>query len=406
MDVQNKLLLERVKEESIGLLPNVLGELHEMARIGYLPYNQGAKEGEYEIYVNTNDSGNVPHFHIRLKEDWAKFHTCVEFKNPEYFIHGSKQDVLTGRLKRELIWFFEGTNKSGRTNWDEACSDWNKNNSSVTIPDGFEMPDYMKLSLVNLHGIQEIVQPEKKELPPDAHLYMEDVKEGRELFKRIEAFDEHYGFMKNYHNCTYEELFEAGYTPELGYTRQVYDEVYAKDNQMLGGYIIESVDDNIDIIVPVIRPWMEGRDDVRYLLEKTEYYIESGTRMLKKVYQDEYLTERPKIVQIVYTYLRFEKEWSKMTRNSIDSLKKHLQESPEINNKPIPKFNSIRKLRWNLKTNKASDTGDARIINAYIDSTNVIALLTCYPKSEQEDLSDNQYKKLQKFVKALEKEGS
>lgn len=37
------------------------GELYEMARVGYM--------GDYEVYVNTDDPGIIPHFHNNSNVD-------------------------------------------------------------------------------------------------------------------------------------------------------------------------------------------------------------------------------------------------------------------------------------------------------------------------------------------------
>ena len=142
---------EIIIDSYIGSPPDKNGQLFEMARIGYIPYVQGAKDGEYEIYVNSDDEGKIPHFHIRNTNDWSKFHTCIEFRRPKYFHHGNKQDVLNTKMKKELMRFFRAKTNIGRvrvidlTNWDLACIDWNKNNSDVMLPDDMKMPNYKLL---------------------------------------------------------------------------------------------------------------------------------------------------------------------------------------------------------------------------------------------------------------------
>lgn len=49
-----------------------------MARVGFTP-------DRYEVYVNTNDGGKIPHFHYRDANDWNRFHTCIKIDKPEYF---------------------------------------------------------------------------------------------------------------------------------------------------------------------------------------------------------------------------------------------------------------------------------------------------------------------------------
>lgn len=156
-----KLLTGSKSNDRILFEQVMSGEYYlEMARIGYIPLVVGSVKREYEVYVNTNDSGKIPHFHVRLKADWSKFHTCVCFMaedgNPAYFHHGTKQDVLSAPLKKELVKLFRAQTRVNRadkavyvTNWELACLDWNRNNSDVMIPEHLmileNMPDYRKL---------------------------------------------------------------------------------------------------------------------------------------------------------------------------------------------------------------------------------------------------------------------
>ena len=112
----------------------------EMARVGITDDN-------YEIYVNTNDSGKIPHFHYRKANDWVAFHTCIKIEKAEYFHHGNNQDILNSKQKKELVEFLKDKPKSKRyeTNWDLLVEMWNLNNSDVEIDEGVEMPDYRNL---------------------------------------------------------------------------------------------------------------------------------------------------------------------------------------------------------------------------------------------------------------------
>jgi len=120
------------------------------------------------------------------------------------------------------------------------------------------------------------------------------------------------------------------------------------------------------------------------------------------------LYEMAKTIDSVESYGTFEKDWLKITnRKSLDNLKTYLSIYPELNNPPIkdaryPKLNQARKLRWNSKTNKASNTGDMRVINAYISGDNTIYLLLCYSKSKNEDLKPKQAKTLERIIQDLE----
>lgn len=118
-------------------------EIVGSARVGY--------SGDFEIYVNTDDPGKLPHFHIRDKADWSNFHSCIRLDCAEYFLHAGKEDILNSRQRKELQKFMEskvtvpGLSKLFENNWQFACSMWNANNSDVIVSDDIEMPDYRTL---------------------------------------------------------------------------------------------------------------------------------------------------------------------------------------------------------------------------------------------------------------------
>lgn len=118
---------------------NSIQDLEEMSRLGYV--------GEYEVYVNTNDSGKIPHFHLRKADDWNEFHTCICILEPKYFHHGNKQDVLNSKQRKELQAFMESKPKYAHeeNNWYRLVVLWNENNSDVEIPDSVVQPDYRNL---------------------------------------------------------------------------------------------------------------------------------------------------------------------------------------------------------------------------------------------------------------------
>lgn len=117
-----------------------------MSRIGELPM----RGSSFEIYVNTDDPGKIPHFHIRDKKDWTFFHTCIKIASPEYFHHDTKLDVLNSKEKKALDDFMHQPCKNRRyqdklanmTNWDLVCLLWDINNSDVEIDEGIQQPDY------------------------------------------------------------------------------------------------------------------------------------------------------------------------------------------------------------------------------------------------------------------------
>lgn len=115
-------------------------DLYEMARIGFT-------NDSYEVYVNTDDLGSIPHFHYRKQGSWEG-HTCIRLDKAEYFLHGDKQATLNAKQKKELIMFLQSkpTRKTMyATNWEYLLDAWNTNNSNVEISTDSSMPDYTKL---------------------------------------------------------------------------------------------------------------------------------------------------------------------------------------------------------------------------------------------------------------------
>ena len=115
--------------------------LLEMARVGFV-------DDKYEVYVHTDDPGNIPHFHMWDAETRGqKFHTCIKIESPEYFHHTGKEDVLNNRLKKDLIKFLNGKSKNNRfsTNWEYLLSMWNDNNSKRNVPEDIPIPNYLLL---------------------------------------------------------------------------------------------------------------------------------------------------------------------------------------------------------------------------------------------------------------------
>jgi len=130
-----KILQDKYEDETTK-------NLTEMARVGFT-------DDDYEIYVNTNDSGKIPHFHYRDSTDWNSFHTCIKMRSSEYFHHGNKQNILNNKQRKILVEFLSSVtvikNFNGLTNWQVMLSLWNMNNSDVTIDENFEMPNYLLL---------------------------------------------------------------------------------------------------------------------------------------------------------------------------------------------------------------------------------------------------------------------
>lgn len=120
-------------------------KLEEMAvRVGVI------EVGNYLIYVNTDDSGNVAHFHcVDANTRGNEFHTCICIDKPEYFLHEGKTDKITnGKERKALDRFLRepfSKPKFNGTNWDYIVMIWNMNNSQVTVDEEMSQPDYTKL---------------------------------------------------------------------------------------------------------------------------------------------------------------------------------------------------------------------------------------------------------------------
>lgn len=113
----------------------------EMAKIGDI-------HNEYRIFVNTDDPGYIPHFHIwDFKTKGQKFHTCVKYESCEYFHHHCKEDILNTKLKKELVSFLNKKSivNKGKTNWQIAIDLWNMNNSKMKVDINQKMPNYKLL---------------------------------------------------------------------------------------------------------------------------------------------------------------------------------------------------------------------------------------------------------------------
>ena len=115
--------------------------LQEMARIGYVD--------NLELIIWTDDSGNIPHFHLRDRSTKGeKFHSCIRIDKPEYFIHTGKENKLNSKQKKNLMAFLQQNTTLGTatiTNWDKVIMYWNDNNSDVIIDSDIPIPDYTLL---------------------------------------------------------------------------------------------------------------------------------------------------------------------------------------------------------------------------------------------------------------------
>ena len=118
--------------------------LLEMARVGYI-------NGQFEVYVHTDDGGHIPHVHIRDKATRGQqFETCVELKRNRYFLHGKYKDVMSGYMAKQFADFMESKphNPRYQNNYELSVDMWNLNNSIEEVVPQYDsngriiMPDY------------------------------------------------------------------------------------------------------------------------------------------------------------------------------------------------------------------------------------------------------------------------
>ena len=111
--------------------------LNEMTQIG--------SYDDYVIYVRSKE-GPIPHVHIVDKQTLGyKYNCCVRLDEPMYFSHGSKQDTLNSKAKKEFIKFItEKNDEFELMNWEVAVRLWNISNPDFKIR-GVSLPDYTRL---------------------------------------------------------------------------------------------------------------------------------------------------------------------------------------------------------------------------------------------------------------------
>ena len=99
----------------------------------------------------------------------------------------------------------------------------------------------------------------------------------------------------------------------------------------------------------------------------------------------------------------FELEWKDlgMTQNQLDDLEEFLIQNPEAGD-IIKGTGGMRKLRWKLNNNKGK-SGGQRCIYVYYNSFEKLFLITTYPKSEKEDLTESEKQQLKELSKQMKK---
>ena len=120
----------------IGNLSRIQESLHrieDMARIGWL------EPQKIDVYVYTDDPGQIPHIHIRTYRKGSQpkkgdIDCCVMLEEARYFNHGSHQDELNFSLRKKLNDFMHSIDEDdGITYYELACKEWNRNNSDVRV---------------------------------------------------------------------------------------------------------------------------------------------------------------------------------------------------------------------------------------------------------------------------------
>jgi hypothetical protein len=144
MDKIDKIIKEELAKVVNETTNDHREPLLEMARVGYI-------NGQFEVYVHTDDGGHIPHVHIRDKATRGqKFATCVELKRSRYFLHGKYKDVMSGYMAKQFADFMESTPQNPRyqNNYELSVDMWNLNNSIEEVVPQYDsngriiMPDY------------------------------------------------------------------------------------------------------------------------------------------------------------------------------------------------------------------------------------------------------------------------
>lgn len=105
-----------------------------ISRIGFID--------DLEVYVNTDDSGSVPHFHIKSKD--GSFHSSVCIETPEYYFHDGDRDKLDPGTAAKLQRFMQSPVPFGKyrlSYWECLCISWEANNQGSQIK-AEKQPDY------------------------------------------------------------------------------------------------------------------------------------------------------------------------------------------------------------------------------------------------------------------------
>ena len=141
--------LNRIVKESIVKVLDSLESamLDEMARVGFI-------NGQYEVYVWTDDAGYIPHVHVRDANTKGKeFETCVMLEDNQYFLHGSYTDTMNSAMRKAFYNFMKSPckNLKYQNNYELAVEMWNLNNSNKDVTPQYDeyghiiVPDYRNM---------------------------------------------------------------------------------------------------------------------------------------------------------------------------------------------------------------------------------------------------------------------
>ena len=120
-------------------------DIEGMSRIGFLN-KQGNPESrsEFELYVNTDDGGNIPHMHVHIKDEHD---ACIRYDCAEYFNHGKNNNKVSSEVAKMIDTLLRRrSDEDDMTYWQIAIMSWNINNSSRKLSKNMEQPDYTQLN--------------------------------------------------------------------------------------------------------------------------------------------------------------------------------------------------------------------------------------------------------------------
>ena len=119
-------------------------EIYEMAKVCEI-------EPKVEVFVNTNDNGNIPHFHVwkKIRGRLHEWEVCVRYDSAEYFSHKKHPGTMPSDMTKKLNEVLKKKNPNSRhgdTYWQTAVEMWNQNNERKPLDWDLEQPDYTKLN--------------------------------------------------------------------------------------------------------------------------------------------------------------------------------------------------------------------------------------------------------------------